>query len=90
MIYFDSEINSPISVARDIIKDLKVSLYTNQEHSLYRNQLMIVFEERVIKNKTLNQVANLLNLKSKDRVRQLEIRLLKILKHHMRVIRKIY
>jgi len=90
MIYFDSEINNPISVARDIIKECKISLYTNKEPSSYRNQLMTVFEERVIKNKTLKQVANLLNLKSSERVRQIEFRLLRILKHHMRDIRKIY
>ena len=45
----------------------------------YRNQMLVVLNERIIKSKTLKQVAHMLNLKHSERVRQIEARVKHIL-----------
>ena len=90
MIYFDSEINNPIKDARNILLkniDKLVSVHAprkNKDFSYFENQVLTVFEERIIQKKTLREVADMLNLKAFDRIRQIEYQIIFYLRKKMK------
>ena len=85
---FDSDIKSPISEATDIVLNMKCNhAFTNQNQDKlmkWKNQFFVVLKERLIQGKTLRQVAAMLNIKSAERIRQIEAKLLRILRNKMK------
>ena len=77
MIRFDSDINNPIQEAIDIINNIK---YVKNFHQAdyFKYQCKVVLQERIINNKTLDEVGLMLNV-TRERIRQIEIRLKEIL-----------
>ena len=85
MIRFDSQINNPYSEAIDIISSFKQYISpVTYDVEYMKKQMITVLNERLINNKTLREVANILNLKSTERVRQIEGKVLRILNEKMR------
>ena len=83
---FDSNLKSPISEATNILVNYKISLHALKnikDVDYYRNQMLVVLSERIIKSKTLKEVANMLNLKHSERIRQIEARVKHILTNKM-------
>jgi len=78
---FDSDIKSPIKDAIDIIQNHKISPHATRIHdvSFYRTRMLIILKERICGDKTLKEMASILNLKTAERVRQLEYQVRRIL-----------
>ena len=84
---FDSDIQSPISEAIDIVMNYKISphaLRQIKDVDYYRKQMLVVLSERILKSKTYKEVANMLNLKQAERIRQIEARVVRILYNKMK------
>ena len=88
---FDSDIQSPISEAIDILMNYKISphalrqtLRQIKDVDYYRKQMLVVLSERILKSKTYKEVANMLNLKQAERIRQIEARVVRILYNKMK------
>ena len=85
MIRFDSEINNPVQEAVDIIinyKQLNVSA-KKYDFEKFRKQMITVLNERLINNKTLREIGQILGV-GQERVRQIESKLLRILSKKMK------
>ena len=84
---FNSSIKSPITEATDILMSYKISshaLRNIKDVDYYRKQMLIVLSERIIKSKSLKEVADILNLKHSERVRQIEARVKNILTNKLK------
>ena len=83
MIRFDSEVNNPIQDAIDIINNIT---YVKNFHQAdyFKHQCKVVLLERLINKKTLDEVGLMLNV-TRERIRQIEIRLKEILITKMKV-----
>jgi DNA-directed RNA polymerase sigma subunit (sigma70/sigma32) len=46
--------------------------------------MLVVLSERILKSKTYKEVANMLNLKQAERIRQIEARVVRILYNKMK------
>ena len=83
---FDSSIKSPINDALDILINLNPKHFATLNDPIklqkYRNQFLVVLQERLINQKTLKQCAEILN-KSQERTRQIEAKLIRILRTKM-------
>ena len=83
---FDSDIQSPISEATDIVMNYKISkhaLRQIKDVDYYRKQMLVVLSERILKSKTYKEVANMLE-KQPERIRQIEARVKRILYNKMK------
>ena len=84
---FDSSIKSPINEALDILINLNPKHFATLNDPIklqkYRNQFLVVLQERLINQKTLKQCAEILN-KSQERTRQIEAKLIRILRTKMK------
>ena len=84
---FDSSIKSPINDALDILINLNPKHFATLNDPIklqkYRNQFLVVLQERLINQKTLKQCAEILN-KSQERPRQIEAKLIRILRTKMK------
>ena len=84
---FDSSIKSPINDALDILINLNPKHFATLNDPIklqkYRNQFLVVLQERLINQKTLKQCAEILN-KSQERTRQIEAKLIRILRTKMK------
>jgi len=84
---FDSDIKSPINDALDILINLNpknVSTFRDPfKLKKYRNQFLVVLQERLINDKTLKQCGELLNV-GQERIRQIEAKLIRILRTKMK------
>ena len=77
---FDSDIKSPIKDAIEAINSYKVSNHaTKISDEFYKARMLIVLKERICGDKTLKEMASILNLKTAERVRQLEYQVRRIL-----------
>ena len=84
MIRFDSEINSPYTEAVNVITNYKPYIHPERFDVEYsKKQLCTVLNERLINGKTLDEVGLMLNV-TKERIRQLEAKLLRILNQKMK------
>ncbi len=84
---FDSSINNPFLDAENVIINYKFSnhaLRRNKPVDYYKDQMLLVLKERFLHDKTLRQCADMLNIKSKERVRQIEAKTLRILRQYMK------
>jgi|TARA_B110000211_G_scaffold216890_1_gene260287 hypothetical protein len=83
---FDSSIQSPIKDAINIIQNHKISPHATRikDIDFYKARMLIVLKEKICGNKTLKEVASILNLKTAERVRQLEHQVLRILNRKMK------
>ena len=78
-IHFDSEINNPVQEAVNIIMNYKEFVSSHLvDKEKFKKQSLIVLNERLINNKTLDEVGLMLNV-TRERIRQIEIRLKEIL-----------
>ena len=87
MIRFDSENNNPIQEAINVINNIKISNHAlsmvyNIDESYYKKQYLTVLKERLINNKTLEEVGQMLNV-TRTRIWQLEAKLKRILQKQM-------
>jgi len=88
MIRFDSEIDNPVQEAIDIINNIKISsaaiknVYKADEN-YFRNRYFTILKERLINNKTLEEVGQMLNV-TRTRIWQLECKLKRILSKQMK------
>ena len=88
MIRFDSEINNPVQEAIDIINNIEISpaaiknVYQADEN-YFRNRYFTILNERLINNKTLVEVGQMLGI-SRNRIWQLEAKLKRILNKKMK------
>ena len=84
---FDSSIKSPINDALDILINLNPKHFATLNDPIklqkYRNQFLVVLQERLINQKTLKQCAEILN-KSQESTRQIEAKLIRILRTKMK------
>ena len=64
-------------------QEFALSLDENDNLRKYRNQFLVVLQERLINQKTLKQCAEILN-KSQERTRQIEAKLIRILRTKMK------
>ena len=90
MIRFDSEINNPVQEAINIVNNIKIhksaiSMLYNRDKNYFRNQYFTVLNERLINNKTLEEVGQMLNV-TRTRIWQLECKLKRILNEKMKGI----
>ena len=86
-LFFDSAETNPILDAENIIINYKVSnhaLRKLKDVDYYRGQMLVVLRERILKSKTYKEVANMLNLKHAERIRQIEARVVRILYNKMK------
>ena len=88
MIKFDSDINNPVIDALDIINNIEISPAAiknvlNSDENYFKNRYIIILKERLINNKTLLELSHMLGV-SKNRVRQLEHKLKRILQKQMK------
>ncbi len=84
---FDSSINSPIAEATDIVMNIPCvsQQYKNgKDDNYFKNQYLVVLSERLIKGMTRMHCAKLLNLKSSQRIVQIEAKLKRILSKKMK------
>ena len=87
-IHFDSDVNNPYAEAINIVNNIKIhngaiSMLHNRDKNYYRNQYLTVLNERIINNKTLDKVGQILNV-SGNRIYQLECKLKRILYKKMK------
>ena len=84
---FDSSIKSPINDALDILINLNPKHFATLNDPIklqkYRNQFLVVLQERLINKKTLKQCAEILN-KRQERPLQIEAKLIRILRTKMK------
>jgi len=81
MIRFDSEINNPVQEAINIINNINVNkgaMFYDRDKNYYLNQYFTVLNERLINNKTLEEVGQMLGV-TRTRIWQLECKLKRIL-----------
>jgi len=82
---FDSDIKSPIKDAIVAIQSYKVSNHaTKISDEFYKARMLIVLKERICGDKTLKEVADILNIKTAERVRQIEALVIRILTRKMK------
>lgn len=92
---FNSDIQSPIAEATDIVMNIPISplalrinkhkryFHKKKDENYYKNQMLIVLSERIIKGNTYKHCADILNV-FPERVRQLEAKLKRILSNKMK------
>jgi hypothetical protein len=81
---FDSSIQSPIKDAINIITNYKPYIHPERFDVEYaKKQLFTVLNERLINDKTLDEVGLMLNVTG-ERIRQIEAKLLRILNQKMK------
>ena len=84
MIRFDSEINNPYTEAVDIICNYKQFINPiKYDVEKFKKQMITVLNERLINNKTLTEIGQILGVRQ-ERVRQIEAKLLRILNQKMK------
>ncbi len=84
---FNSDIQSPISEAIDIVMNIPIKhhqLKNGKDDNYFKNQYLVVLSERIIKGMTRMYCAKLLNLKSSQRIVQIEYKLKRILSKKMK------
>ena len=83
-IHFDSDVNNPYTDAINIIMNYKEFVSPHLvDKEKFKKQSLIVLNERLINNKTLDEVGIMLNV-TRERIRQIEIRLKEILQKQMK------
>ena len=84
---FDSSIKSPINDALDIVVNYNPKHIGTLRDPLklekHKTQLLVVLKERLINQKTLQKTADILN-KSRERTRQIEHKLIRLLQKKMK------
>ena len=87
-LFFDSAETNPILDAENIIINYKVSnhaLRKLKDVDYYRGQMLVVLRERLINDTTYKKVGEMLNVWP-ERIRQIEAKIIAILKKHMKGI----